>query len=153
MEIDCQELFHESLIFSKYLRKILSEALAAIQKNKKNMNKEQKAKQIEVNKLCEIAYRDFKESLFLDEFYWGKNFSLMSSEWFQLGSCKAYTCNKGNYIILKSYNTIVAFIDVHERVLYDVLRVVYGYTATSAKHISKFKNMYRDCAVYTWREI
>lgn len=41
MEIDCQELFHEDLIFSKYLRKILSEALTAIQKNKKNMNKEQ----------------------------------------------------------------------------------------------------------------
>lgn len=41
MEIDCQELFHESLIFSKHLRKILSEALIAIQKNKKNMNKEQ----------------------------------------------------------------------------------------------------------------
>ena len=41
MEIDCQELFHESLIFSKHLRTILSEALAAIQKNKKNMNKEQ----------------------------------------------------------------------------------------------------------------
>ena len=41
MEIDWQELFHEDLIFSKYLRKILSEALTTIQKNKKNMNKEQ----------------------------------------------------------------------------------------------------------------
>ena len=46
------------------------------------------------------------------------------------------------YHVLKSYNTIVAFIDVETDTLYDVLRYVYGYTATSASHIAKFSKDY-----------
>ena len=61
-------------------------------------------------------------------------------------SCRLRTCNamvyayeneKGRVYILKSYNTIVAAI-MPNGVCYDFLRYVYGYTATSAQHISKF---------------
>ena len=46
------------------------------------------------------------------------------------------------YYVLRSYNTIVAAIDVSNDTLYDFLRYVYGYTATSAQHISKFDKDY-----------
>ena len=46
------------------------------------------------------------------------------------------------YHSLRSYNTIVAFIDVQTDTLYDVLRLVYGYTSISAQHISKFAQDY-----------
>lgn len=46
------------------------------------------------------------------------------------------------YHVLRSYNTIVAFIDPATDTLYDVLRLVYGYTATSAQHIAKFDKDY-----------
>lgn len=47
-----------------------------------------------------------------------------------------------NYYILKSYRTIIAVIAKATDTLYDVLRYVYGYTATSAQHISKFEQDY-----------
>ena len=46
------------------------------------------------------------------------------------------------YYVLRSYNTVVAAIDVRTDTLYDFLRYVYGYTATSAQHISKFSKDY-----------
>lgn len=46
------------------------------------------------------------------------------------------------YYVLRSYNTIVAAIDVRTDTLYDFLRYVYGYTATSAQHIAKFSQDY-----------
>lgn len=46
------------------------------------------------------------------------------------------------YYVLRSYRTIVAAIDVRTDTLYDFLRYVYGYTATSAQHISKFSKDY-----------
>ena len=46
------------------------------------------------------------------------------------------------YYVLRSYNTIVAAIDVSNDTLYDFLRYVYGYTATSAQHIAKFDHDY-----------
>lgn len=46
------------------------------------------------------------------------------------------------YYVLRSYNTVVAAIDVRTDTLYDFLRYVYGYTATSAQHISKFDKDY-----------
>ena len=46
------------------------------------------------------------------------------------------------YYVLRSYNTIVAFIDPTTNTLYDVLRKVYGYTSTSAQHIAKFDKDY-----------
>ena len=46
------------------------------------------------------------------------------------------------YYVLRSYNTIVAAIDVSNDTLYDFLRYVYGYTSTSAQHIAKFDKDY-----------
>lgn len=46
------------------------------------------------------------------------------------------------YYVLRSYRTIVAAIDVRTDTLYDFLRYVYGYTSTSAQHISKFNQDY-----------
>lgn len=46
------------------------------------------------------------------------------------------------YTYLKSYNTIVAAIGHDDNICYDFLRMVYGYTATSAQHISKFMHDY-----------
>ena len=56
---------------------------------------------------------------------------------------RLYTCNAhieyvDGYIGLISYNTLIACIDEETGILYDFLRAVYGYTATSAQHISKF---------------
>ena len=43
-----------------------------------------------------------------------------------------------DYYILMSYNTIVAAVRKSDGLCVDVLRWVYGYTPTSAQHISKF---------------
>lgn len=86
-------------------------------------------------------------------------FNMRDEEWNsikQLRSCsaKVYTCD--TFYALQSYGTIVAAIDRDTGIAYDFLRKVYGYTATSAQHISKFfhdyswKGYYPD-TVYTWR--
>ena len=46
------------------------------------------------------------------------------------------------YSVLTSYSTVVAIIDYATDTLYDFLRYVYGYTSTSAQHISKFSKDY-----------
>ena len=43
------------------------------------------------------------------------------------------------YTVLYSYDTLVAYYDHDSGVFCDILRVVYGYTNTSAQHIAKFK--------------
>lgn len=60
----------------------------------------------------------------------------------QLRTCNATVFTTTNYYILRSYNTIVAVINRNTDTLYDVLRIVYGYTATSAQHIAKFNHDY-----------
>ena len=57
--------------------------------------------------------------------------------------CKLYSCNAEIWecmgiLALVSYGTPIA-VYARDGSLYDCLRVVYGYTATSAQHISKFK--------------
>ena len=57
--------------------------------------------------------------------------------------CKLYYCNAeiwecSGILILVSYGTPIA-VFTDEWTLYDCLRVVYGYTATSNQHIYKFK--------------
>lgn len=61
---------------------------------------------------------------------------------------KLRTCNANVYVTtgftyLKSYNTIVACISHTDGVLYDFLRLVYGYTSTSCQHIRKFAQDYQ----------
>lgn len=75
-----------------------------------------------------------------------------STPWKQLRSCTASVCyivdnETGEilYFVLRSYNTIVAFIEVNTDTLYDFLRYAYGYTATSAQHIAKFDRDYCFC--------
>lgn len=76
----------------------------------------------------------------------------------RLRKCKAYVYKTTHFTILRSYNTIVAA--VYNRtptaapVFIDFLRLVYGYTATSAQHIARFKHDYcENCGLsYTWRD-
>ena len=56
--------------------------------------------------------------------------------------CKANVYETKNYYILRSYNTFVAAIDKRTDTLIDMLRYVYGYTTTSAQHITKFSQDY-----------
>ena len=70
----------------------------------------------------------------------------------RLDYCQAWVCQKNGYTFLISYNTIVAFIDDSGN-MYDVLRLVYGYTVTSAQHISKFRNKFRHVSEHTWRKV
>lgn len=62
--------------------------------------------------------------------------------WQRLRTCSAYVCTTNNFYVLKSYNTIIAVIDRNTDTCYDFLRKVYGYTSTSAQHITKFKRDY-----------
>lgn len=57
-------------------------------------------------------------------------------------SCNARIYTTENYVILQSYSTVVAVININMLMGFDVLRYAYGYTATSAQHISKFFNEY-----------
>lgn len=57
--------------------------------------------------------------------------------------CKLYSCNAEIWgymgiLVLVSYGTPIA-VYTRDGSLYDCLRVVYGYTATSSQHICKFK--------------
>ena len=60
----------------------------------------------------------------------------------RLRSCSATVYKCGKYFVLRSYNTLIAIIDTETDTLYDFLRYVYGYTHTSAQHISKFERDY-----------
>ena len=71
----------------------------------------------------------------------------------QLRSSNARVVELRNYFVLVSYNAAVAAINIHTGVLYDMLRKVYGYTATSAQHIAKFANDYNATDIMRWREV
>ncbi|MBO7731184.1 MAG: hypothetical protein J6S67_01475 [Methanobrevibacter sp.] len=75
----------------------------------------------------------------------------------RLRSCTAWVYESENYYFLRSYNTIVAFIHKETKTCYDVLRYVYGYTATSAQHIAKFWHDYTpypwNNTYYIWRNV
>lgn len=59
-----------------------------------------------------------------------------------LRTCQATVYETSKYYILKSYNTVVAFIIKDKDILVDVLRHVYGYSSASAHQISKFSQDY-----------
>lgn len=66
----------------------------------------------------------------------------------RLRSCTAHVRTYENKVtkkrvhLLESYNTIVAAVMPETGLALDFLRYVYGYTATSAQHISKFFHDY-----------
>lgn len=71
----------------------------------------------------------------------------------QLRSCSATVLETKDAYILRSYRTIVAILIKETGILYDGLRYVYGYTATSAQHISKFGRDYGAQHKYTYYPI
>ena len=73
----------------------------------------------------------------------------------RLRTCKATVYESPFYLVLQSYNTVVAFIDKDNMTLYDFSRYVYGYTATTAQHIAKFANEYdvSHSDRYIWKEV
>ena len=89
-----------------------------------------------INTLCIKAYEDAAE-----EFKRGSyNYDCK-----QLRTCKACVYETENFYILRSYNTLyVAIIRKANGQCYDMLRYIYGYTATSAQHIAKFCADYGD---------
>lgn len=85
---------------------------------------------INKNVNASLYYSDI-ESILYSVFYNGKK------------RCKLYSCNAEirecmGILALVSYGTPIA-VYTTDGSLYDCLRVVYGYTATSSQHISKFK--------------
>lgn len=60
----------------------------------------------------------------------------------RLSTCQAYVYETRRFYVLRSYNTVVAIIEKSTDTCYDFLRGVYGYTNTSAQHISKFDKDY-----------
>lgn len=72
----------------------------------------------------------------------------------RLDYCTAETFDVGDrYTALRSYYTIVAFYDHERDTLYDVLRYEYCYTATSAKHIAKFRRMMHPGTELRWERV
>ena len=68
----------------------------------------------------------------------------------RLRSCNAIVYENERYFYLQSYRTIIAFIDKQTNTLVDFLRYVYGYTNTSAQHISKFDKDYCNKSINYW---
>lgn len=107
-----------------------------------------KEEQVKINNRVLAVYKEVYNSIrYADEI-----------EWKRLRSCQAYVATLGKYSILKSYDTIIAVIDHNTDILYDFLRYVYGYTSTSAQHISKFNIAYCNwecgcCQRFTYREV
>lgn len=79
----------------------------------------------------------------------------------RLRTCTAWVFETENFLLLKSYGTVIAAIDKRTSFCVDVLRDVYGYTPTSAQHIAKFFSDYAfsigkwscDLTIYTYRDI
>lgn len=105
------------------------------------MKKEQ---QISMNNYVLKNYDVFRDTIANDFLNWEK-----------LRSCSASVAETDDFFILKSYNTIVAFINKYTGQKFDFLRYVFGYTATSAQHIAKFFSDYGDFRVstYTYRDV
>lgn len=92
-----------------------------------------KAVQEQINKICLTEWEKAMDALKDCHGY---------DHYKQLRNCNATVITTPYYHYLRSYNTVVAVIDRETDTLIDMLRYVYGYTATSAQHISKFNQDY-----------
>lgn len=99
-------------------------------------------KQRQENKIVELKHRFTKEDSTQCTIWTAK----------RLYSCNAHTYRVNNLVFLQSYQTVVAVIDLNTETCYDWLRLVYGYTATSAQHISKFMKKYGIVRKKTWKD-
>ena len=105
-----------------------------------------KQEQLAINEQVQKAIDDFNSE------------NAMSGFERRLRSCTATVFEQGHYYVLRSYNTIIAIIDKRTDTLYDFLRLVYGYTSTSAQHIVKFGKDYGQgkwgtANTLTWRAV
>lgn len=91
----------------------------------------EKKEQQEINECVATAYT--KACAIYDKTPWH------NIRWKPFRKCSAETCEIDGYIFLRSYATIVAVYSPDEKTVYDFLRLVYGYTSTSAQHIAKFR--------------
>ena len=87
------------------------------------------------NVINNLAMREFEHAL--KEYNESYDYTIK-----HLRYCTAEVIITKNYYLLRSYNTIVASINRNIGTECDVLHKVYGYSATSAQHISKFFNDY-----------
>ena len=96
-----------------------------------------KDEQIRVNRICDNVFnasmRELRRQMY------GKPV--------RLRTCQACVYETKHFYILRSYNTFIACISKKTNVLYDNLRREYGYTATSAQHVSKFR---KDFSTSKW---
>lgn len=96
-----------------------------------------KQEQIKINRICDgvfnAAFRELSQSCY------------GNAE--RLRSCQAWVYETKYFYVLRSYNTFIACISKKTNILYDNLRREYGYTQTSAQHISKFS---KDYGIGTW---
>lgn len=99
-----------------------------------------------------------REQLIIDD-YCERELAIVAAELSHILSvkcfrrCNAYVYETENYYILKSYSSFVAFLRKADGECFDILRNVYGYTATSAQHIAKFKKEYHAVSTQIWREV
>lgn len=104
-----------------------------------------KEEQKVINTICELMLdHAFKELHSVDSknsyiYPW---YSLNNDSWKRLHSMSAHVLETEHYYFLCSYQTIIAFIVKETDECIDVLRLVYGYTSTSAKHVSAFDHDY-----------
>lgn len=91
-----------------------------------------KSEQITINTDVKEAYADLMQCI---DYHGTRKVA-------KLRTCKAEVYETYGYTYLKSYNTIVAAIGHDDNICYDFLRMVYGYTSTSAQHIAKFMHDY-----------
>ena len=99
-------------------------------------NDDKKEEQELVNILAMDMYdRAMKE-------YYCVSANYLTSSWTRLRACTAWVLETDDFYFLRSYSTIVAVIEKSSDCMADVLRKVYGYTATSAQHIRKFEKDY-----------
>ena len=89
--------------------------------------------QLEANKEVMLAVDRYNDEL---------NHDCPITEIGRLRSCQAKVYETPGFYVLRSYRTVVAIIEKSTDTCYDFLRAVYGYTNTSAQHISKFDKDY-----------
>ena len=98
-----------------------------------------KAQQQEINDKAYHIYHEAMQQYYHEPWkYFGEK---------RLRTCSAVVIETTDYYILKSYETCICIIDKATGEIADVLRGVYGYTSTSAHHISKFIH---DYTPYPW---
>lgn len=105
-----------------------------------------KQEQLSINSKIELSLDKY------DEVYYATPDDKMPPK-VRLNHCQAWTQDFEGFTVLWSYKSPVAVYDKSTDTLYDILRGTYGYTATSAQHIAKFRHLCNPVHVLTYREV